>query len=124
MRQQMNEEANIELSNNVISLWEENDKSKYTELIKELEGSDDLVTFLCRYQKDRWTAESIDYIEITENPDQLHISYTINFFSGCKDLDKEDEDHIVLNYKINLESCEIEITGEPVPEERSTLDEF
>lgn len=124
MSQQINEVANIELSNNVISLWKENDKSKYTELIKELEGSDELVTFLCRYQKDRWTAGSIDYIEITESPDQLHISYTINLFSGCKDLDKEDDDHIILNYKINLESCEIEITGEPVPEERSTSDEF
>lgn len=124
MNQQNNETVNIELSNNVVALWNEDDELKYSELIKELENSDDLVDFLCRYQKERWIAESINYIEITENPNELHISYNINFFSGCKDLDKDDDDYIVVKYKIDLESSEIEIIGEPVPEERSTLDEF
>lgn len=118
------ETVNIELSSNVISLWNEDDESKYSELIKELEYSNDLITFLCRYQKERWVAESIDHIETTENSNELIISYTINFYSGCKNFDKDDNDYLVVKYKINLESSEIEIIGEPVPEERTTLDEF
>lgn len=124
MNVQNHETVNIELSNDIIYLWEENDKSKYSELKKELQYSEDLVAFLCRYQKERWVADSIDYIEITENPNELHINYTIKFFSGCRDLDAENEDFIVVNYKINLESCEIEIIGKPIPEERSTFEEF
>lgn len=124
MNQKNNETVNIELSSDVISLWRENDESKYSELIKELEDSDDLVTFLCRYQKDRWIAESINQIELTGNSNKLQISYNINFFSGCKDIDEDDIDYIVVEYKVNLENEEIEIIGEAVPEERSTLDEF
>lgn len=124
MNQPNYETVNIELSNNLISLWNEDDESKYSELIKELEHSDDLITFLCRYQKERWVADSIDHIETTQNINELLISYTINFYSGCKDLDKDDNDYLVAKYKINLESSEIEIIGEPIPEERTTLDEF
>ncbi|PXW13611.1 hypothetical protein C8D70_10814 [Chryseobacterium sp. CBTAP 102] len=124
MNEHNHETVNIELSNDVIYLWNENDKSKYSELKKELQYSEDLVTFLSRYQKERWVADSIDYIEITENPNELHIDYTIKFFSGCRDLDAEDGDFIVVNYKINLESCEIEIIGKSIPEERSTFEEF
>lgn len=124
MNQKNNETVNIELSSDVISLWRENDESKYSELIKELEDSDDLVTFLCRYQKDRWIAESINQIELTGNSNKLQISYNINFFSGCKDIDEDDIDYIVVEYKVNLENEEIEIIGDAVPEERSTLDEF
>lgn len=124
MNQKNNETVNIELSSDVISLWKENDESKYSELIKELGDSDDLVIFLCRYQKDRWIAESINQIELTENSNELQISYYINFFSGCKDIDEDDIDYIVVEYKVNLENEEIEIIGEAVPEERSTLDEF
>lgn len=124
MNQQNNETINIELSSNVISLWKENDESKYSALGRELEYSDELISFLCRYQKDRWVAESIGYIEITKNSDELHISYNINLFNGCKDMDEDDIDDIVVKYKINIETCEIEITGEPVPEERTTLNEF
>lgn len=51
MNEQNHEIVNIELSNNVIYLWSENDESKYSELIKEVQYSEDLVTFLCRYQK-------------------------------------------------------------------------
>lgn len=124
MNKQNNETINIELSSNIISLWKENDESKYSALGRELEYSDELISFLCRYQKERWVAESIGHIEITKNPDELHISYNINLFNGCKDMDEDDIDDIVVNYKINIETCEIEITGEPVPEERTTLDEF
>lgn len=124
MNQKNNETVNIELSSDVISLWRENDESKYSELIKELEDSDDLVTFLCRYQKDRWIAESINQIELTGKSNELQISYNINFFSGCKDIDEDDIDYIVVEYKVNLENEEIEIIGDAVPEERSTLDEF
>ena len=124
MNQQNNETINIELSSNVISLWKENDESKYSALGRELEYSDELISFLCRYQKDRWVAESISNIEITKNSDELHISYNINLFNGCKDMDEDDIDDIVVKYKINIETCEIEITGEPVPEERTTLNEF
>lgn len=55
---------------------------------------DDLVTFLCRYQKERWVTDSINYIEITETTNELHISYNTVFFSGCSDLDMEDDDYI------------------------------
>lgn len=51
---QNKETINIELSSNVISLWKENDESKYLELARELEYSDELISFLCRYQKERW----------------------------------------------------------------------
>lgn len=124
MNEQNHETVNIELTNDVIYLWEENDESKYSELIKELQYSEDLVTFLCRYQKERWVADSIDDIEITEHPNELHINFTIKFFSGCRDLDAESDDFIVVNYKIDFESGEIEIIGKPIPEERSTFEEF
>lgn len=124
MNELNHETVNIDLSNDLIYLWEENDKSKYSKLRKELLHSEDLVTFLSRYQKERWVADSIDYIDITENPNELHIDYTIKFFSGCRDLDAENEDFIIVNYNINLESCEIEIIGKPIPEERSTFEEF
>lgn len=124
MNEQNHETVNIELSNDVIYLWEENDESKYSELIKELQYSEDLVTFLCRYQKERWVADSIDDIEITENPNELHINFTIKFFSGCRDLDAESDDFIVVNYKIDLESSEVEIIGKSIPEDRSTFEEF
>lgn len=124
MNEQNYETVNINLSNDVIFLWEENDESKYSELIKELQYSEDLVTFLCRYQKERWVADSIDDIEITENPNELLINFTIKFFSGCRDLDAESDDYIVVNYKIDLESGEIKIIGKPIPEERSTFEEF
>lgn len=124
MNQQNNETINIELSSNVISLWKKNDESKYSELVRELEYSDELISFLSRYQKERWVAESIGHIELTKNPDELHISYNINLFNGCKDMDEDDIDDIVVKYKIHIESYRIEITGEPIPEERTTLDEF
>lgn len=124
MNENNNETINIELSNDVIYLWNENDKSRYSELIKELQYSENLVTFLSRYQKERWVADSIDDIEITENPNELRIDYTIKLFSGCRDLDAENNDFIVVNYKINLESYEIEIVGKSIPEERSTFEEF
>jgi hypothetical protein len=124
MYEQNNETVSIELSNDVIYLWEENDESKFSELKKELQYSEDLVTFLCRYQKERWVADSINDIEIKENPNELHIDYTIKFFSGCRDLDEENDDFIIVNYKINLESFIIEIIGKPIPEERSTFEEF
>lgn len=124
MNRNNNETINIELTSSLISLWSEDDEAKYLGLKNELENSDELVTFLCRYQKDRWTAESIDHIEVMENPDELHISYTINFFSGCKDLDQDDVDNIVVKYNINFESEEIEIIGQPIPEDRSTFEEF
>lgn len=124
MNQSNHETISINLSNNVVYLWSEEDETKCSELAKELEYSEELVTFLCRYQKERWVAESIDYIEISENPNELKISYTKNFFSGCRDLDKNEDDYIVVKYKINLELNEIEIIGEPVPEDRTTLDEF
>ncbi|REC39775.1 hypothetical protein [Chryseobacterium sp. 5_R23647] len=116
------ETVKIELSDNLISLWEDNDESKYSELERELHNSDELIMFLCRYQKDRWEAESIDHIEV--EPTKLHISYTINFFSGCKDLDKDDDATISVDYKINTTAGEIEIIGDPIPEERSTFEEF
>ena len=118
------ETVNIDVSNDLIYLWEENDKSKYSKLREELLYSEDLLTFLSRYQKERWVADSINDIDITENPNELHIDYTIKFFSGCRDLDSENDDFIVVNYKINLESFEIEIIGKPIPEERSTFEEF
>jgi len=124
MYEQNNETVSIELSNDVIYLWEENDESKFSELKKELQYSEDLVTFLCRYQKERWVADSINDIEIKEKPNELHIDYTIKFFSGCRDLDEENDDFIIVNYKINLESFIIEIIGKPIPEERSTFEEF
>lgn len=116
------ETVNIELSDNLISLWEDDDESKYSELERELHNSNELIMFLCRYQKDRWEAESIDHIEV--EPTKLHISYTINFFSGCKDLDKDDDETISVDYKINTTTGKIEIIGDPIPEERSTFDEF
>lgn len=119
-----NETVNIELSPSLISLWKENDETKYSVLQNELENSHELVAFLCRYQKDRWTVDIIDHIEVINNPNELHISYTINYYSGCKDLDKDDDEDIVVKYNINLVTEEIEIIGEPIPEERSTLDEF
>lgn len=116
------ETVNIDLSNDVIYHWEENNESKFSELKKDLQYSEDLITFLCRYQKERWVADSIDDIEIKENPNELHIYYIINFFSGCRDLDAENEDFIIVNYEINLESFEIKIIGKPIPEERSTFE--
>lgn len=116
------ETVNIDLSNDVIYHWEENNESKFSELKKDLQYSEDLITFLCRYQKERWVADSIDDIEIKENPNELHIYYIIKFFSGCRDLDAENEDFIIVNYEINLESFEIKIIGKPIPEERSTFE--
>ncbi|WP_159479784.1 hypothetical protein [Chryseobacterium sp. 18068] len=124
MDPKINETINIQLSSEVTSLWKEGDIAKFAELKNELENSDHLITFLSRYQKERWKAESIDYIEIMENPNELHISYTISNFSGCKDMEKEDDDNIVVEYKINLESEEIEIIGQPIPEDRSTFEEY
>ncbi len=124
MNQSNHETISINLSNNVVYLWSEDDESKYSELAKELEYSEELVRFLCRYQKERWVADSIDYIEISENPNELRIDYTKNFFSGCRNLDKNEEDYIVVKFKINLDSDEIEIIGEPVPEDRTTFEEF
>ena len=74
MEQINNEIINIDVSNNLISLWEENDKSKYSELIKELMISDDLITFLSRYLKDRWIVDSIGNIELLRD-NKFEISY-------------------------------------------------
>lgn len=124
MNQQNKETVTIRLSNDVISLWQKNHYSKYSELKTELENSDDLISFLDLYHRDRWKVESIYDIEICSSPDELHITYIINLFNGCKDLDENEDDNIVVEYKINLETCEIEIIGEPITEERSTRDEF
>lgn len=123
MNQPNDEIVNIEISNNVISLWKEDDDSKYSELIKELENSDDLVSFLCRYQKERWTVDSINNIELLEN-NKLEISYIKSLYNGCRDLDLYDDDYLVVNFVMNLKSHEVKIIGEPAPEERSTFEEF
>ncbi|WP_353166891.1 hypothetical protein [Empedobacter brevis] len=123
MEQINNEIINIDVSNNLISLWEENDKSKYSELIKELMISDDLITFLSRYLKDRWIVDSIDNIELLSD-NKFEISYNKSLYNGCRDLDLHDDDYLEVNFIMKLESFEVQIIGQPIPEERSTFEEF
>lgn len=123
MNQPNSEIVNIDVSNDVISLWEGDDESKYSKLVKELENSDDLVAFLSRYQKERWTVDSINNIEFLED-NELEISYNKSLYNGCRDLDLHDDDYLVVNFIMNLKSYEVEIIGEPLPEERTTFEEF
>lgn len=121
MSQLPNETVFIKLPTKVLSLFNEGDE---TELITELIKSNDLVSFLSRYHRDRWIAESIDYIKKTENLGEFKIEYSTSNFEACKDKYTEDADTKIVNYIINLESSRIEIIGEPLPEERSTLEEY
>ena len=123
MEQINNEIINIDVSNNLISLWEENDKSKYSELIKGLMISDDLITFLSRYLKDRWIVDSIGNIELLRD-NKFEISYNKSLYNGCRDLDLHDDDYLEVNFIMKLESFEVQIIGQPIPEERSTFEEF
>lgn len=116
-----NEKVFIKLPTKVLSIFNEGFE---TELITELMKSKDLISFLSRYQRDRWIVESIDYIKKTENPGEFQIEYSISNFEACKDKYTEDADTIIVNYITNLESHGIEIIGEPLPEERSTLEEY
>lgn len=114
----------IELSSELISLWEINDIAKYSELESELLHSNELDSFLGSYLKERWIVEHIQNIEITEHPNQLHISYVISLYNGCRNLDEKDDTEMTLDYEIDLHSNQIKITGQSIPEERSTFEEF
>lgn len=114
----------IELSSELISLWEINDIAKYLELESELLHSNELDSFLGSYLKDRWIVEHIHNIEITEHPNQLHINYVISLYNGCRNIDAKDDTEMTLDYEIDLNSNQIKITGQSIPEERSTFEEF
>ena len=85
--------------------------------------SDDLITFLSRYLKDRWIVDSIGNIELLRD-NKFEISYNKSLYNGCRDLDLHDDDYLEVNFIMKLESFEVQIIGQPIPEERSTFEEF
>ena len=47
-----------------------------------------------------------------------------SLYNGCRDLDLHDDDYLEVNFIMKLESFEVQIIGQPIPEERSTFEEF
>jgi hypothetical protein len=114
----------FDLSNETVSLWEDDDQAKSSALERELEDSDELVSFINRYQKDRWEVHSIDQVTIDTAEGSIYIEFTRHLFNGCRDLDAQDDDDLSVSFIVHPKQGEITITGNPIPEERSTFEEF
>ncbi|TKC62493.1 hypothetical protein FBD94_09770 [Pedobacter hiemivivus] len=107
----------IELSPSIGALWKANDKDMSSSLEHDLVKNQELISFINRYQKDKWQVYSIDKISMTDhmnNEGGFKIQYTSHEYNGCKDLSGEDEDYLIISFLIDLNRMQIIITGDSI----------
>lgn len=126
----MNEEQILELdlAQDVTNLLINDFEAGYEALKEELEKSTKLESFFQNYQVDRWRVDNIQITDLAfqegDTEGSIELECGISIYNGCSDLDKYDTYDDKVLFKIDLRNSIITIIGSPIPEPRTTHNEF
>jgi hypothetical protein len=124
----MTQKTNIELSNRFIEAIGNSPGDIKELLIAELKQNEsEIETMLSGYYyEDRGQVYGVnideDTIELDNSIGSFNVDFSINYYMGCKDLNYDDDDEMLIEFKVNLSSKNLELTGENKPEREP--DEF
>lgn len=118
----------LEITQDVISLLINDFDEGYESLTDQLENNTKLIAFFQDYMVDRWRVDNITINDISFEQNRregsIDLVCGISLYNGCRNLNEEDEYKDNVSFEIDYGSSMITIIGSPIPEPRTTLDEF
>jgi hypothetical protein len=113
----MQEIRRITLDQDILDAIASDDDERLTELEDELSYSDDFESMLGCYHDSGQVTYEITNIEVDEDGQgTLEVSYTAHKYSGCKDIDLDEEDDMIVDISIDMTTGEMTLTGADIPD--------
>jgi hypothetical protein len=112
----MKETRVIWLSQDVLDTIASDAEDRLENLEKELESDSDIESMLGCYHESGEVEYEITNLEVDQDGcGNMEVSYTAYKYSGCKDINLDEEGDMVISIVIDMETGDTKLEGEDVP---------